>query len=418
MASYAYIQNLITRLAYNPKDARLNFQVGLEYEKIGQTASALSFYLRSAELSATTYVELCYSAILKVGNILEQQSQRDLTATNVYFQAIEFMPTRPEAYYFLSRYYEKHGSWSEAAMFAQLSINCSKNKKPLEYNPGYPGDFAPRFIKARASFYSGRKAKTEKEYLTIAEFSRNLPPEYFKILAQGLNSLDVSLDKIGIVLPVRDNGSYRAERLKECLKSWEEQTENLSVIHVIIDEDEIETFKFLLDNTNINVHVVQAGITLMEKINLVAVDMASIYKYLAFVGDDIIFKTKWETRIRNYLKSLPAAMAWTNTLDRDDSNLLCTHPIITSNMVKALGFYGCPDVHHNFFDNFWMDITNDAAYNRYFKDIIWDHRRVGWEPDNMYWNIVNLQSDDEIRYNEYKETKYPSDLEKIKALNK
>jgi hypothetical protein len=35
----------------NTEDAKLNFNLGYEYEKLGQLAGAISFYLRSAERS-------------------------------------------------------------------------------------------------------------------------------------------------------------------------------------------------------------------------------------------------------------------------------------------------------------------------------------------------------------------------------
>jgi hypothetical protein len=43
------IQKLIVEYAATPDDPHLNFGLGLAYKEIGQTASAVSFFLRTAE---------------------------------------------------------------------------------------------------------------------------------------------------------------------------------------------------------------------------------------------------------------------------------------------------------------------------------------------------------------------------------
>ena len=41
--------NNLERYIQNPHDARANFDLGCEYEDMGQTGAAISFYLRTAE---------------------------------------------------------------------------------------------------------------------------------------------------------------------------------------------------------------------------------------------------------------------------------------------------------------------------------------------------------------------------------
>ena len=65
-----------------------------------------------------------------------------------------------------------------------------------------------------------------------------------------------------------------------------------------------------------------------------------------------------------------------------------------------------------------MDISNDIGNRKYFGDIIWDHARFGYEPDNMYWEIVTGQDINQQKYEEYKKTGYQQDLEKVRELIK
>ena len=411
---YNKITELTQLLAKDSFNPQINFNLGLEYEKIGQTASAAGFYLRAAEYGYKTHKILTYTSILKVGLCLEQQSQRDFSCSNNFLQAVAYMPERPEAYYFLGRFYERNQNWQESYTNYTLALKFA-DRKPIDHID-FDGEISINNGLSVAAYYVGR-LKESRDILIGLVDNKNLPEKYRDYVMMNASNTGLSLNKIAIVLPVRNNNSYRAERLKTCIASWRQQTEGLSDIHIIIDDDELDQFKFLEEYDFVTVHI-RPNMKLVPKINSVAPSLAKVYKYLAFVGDDIIFRTPWESRIIEYLSSIPAGMAWTNTLDRGDDNLLATHPIITSNMVNTLGFYGCPAIQHNYFDNFWQDLTNDIGYNKYFRDIIWDHKRDGYSPDNMYWDIVNRQDIDMVLYNEYKQTKYQEDLDKVRALIK
>lgn len=409
---YETITTLAQELAKNSFNPVINFSLGREYESIGQTASAVSFYLRCAEYGKDSHTELTYVSLIRIGIIFDRQGGRDWSLTNALLQALEYSPTRPEAYYFLSKYHERMGQWQEAYTYASIGLQHFRAGTRLV--PEYEGVYALELQKAISGYMVGRLEESKSLLLRLAR-TKNLPDAYRKLISNNFKNLGLKLDRIAIILPVRDNGSYRAERLKECITSWKEYSEGLSDLHIIIDDDELDRFEYLKDYDFVDVHI-RPNMKLIKKVNSLGPDLAEVYNYIAFVGDDIVFKSLWESRVIEYLRSVPAGLAWTNTLDRSAGHELCTHPIITSNMVRALGFYGCPAVEHTYFDNFWMDITNDIGHNKYFDDIIWDHRRIGYAPDDMYWHIVNTQDDNEVLYNAYKRTDYGKDLEKVKAI--
>jgi hypothetical protein len=49
------IEELVVGLSHDPFNPDLNFAVAVEYEKQNQTASAVSFYLRTAEYGEITH---------------------------------------------------------------------------------------------------------------------------------------------------------------------------------------------------------------------------------------------------------------------------------------------------------------------------------------------------------------------------
>jgi hypothetical protein len=152
----------------------------------------------------------------------------------------------------------------------------------------------------------------------------------------------------------------------------------------------------------------------MEKINTVGPELAKTYKYIMFVGDDLVFKTMWESEFIEYLSSVPAGLVYGNTLDLPDHIDWGTHPCITTNMVRAVGFYGCPVVAHNFFDNFWSEVAKELGTEKFMPDIIMDHRRTGWTPDAIYHKVTGLLESDKEKYEDYKATRFSEDLQKIK----
>lgn len=408
------IKVLISELANNPFDERLNFLLGEEYEAIGQNASAVSFYLRAAEYGHSR--DLVYCALIKVGLCLQKQGERDWNVSNSFLQAIEQVPDRPEAYFHMSRFYEKTSTnWMECYTFAQMGLlHAYKEHNNLASSVEYSGPNSLIFQKAVSSWWIDRKEESIDTFLSLA-FSKNLESTYRKSVLDNIKNLGIQLDKIAVILPVRDAGTGRAQRLIQCLNSWSKITEGLSDVHIILDEDDVHNFGYLQqDRESILVHVKPSNLTLMEKINSIGLDIANTYKYMIFIGDDIVFKTPWESRFIEYLSSVPAGLVYGNTLDLPDHIDWATHPCITTNMVRAVGFYGCPAVAHNFFDNFWSEVAKEIGHMKFMPDIIMDHRRTGWTPDAIYHKVTGLLESDRVKYQEYKETKFDEDLQKIK----
>jgi hypothetical protein len=226
------------------------------------------------------------------------------------------------------------------------------------------------------------------------------------------------LDKIAVILPIRYAGEERKERLTNAIDSWEKQSEGLSDLHIIIDDDNVEVFDYLnLDKRVTSITTQSASNTLMQKLNTIALDIASKYKYMAFTADDIVFETPWESKFINYLKSVPYGVVYGN--DTIHGERLPTHPCVSSNLVTTLGFFGCPAVAHNFFDNFWMDVGQKTGNIKYFDEIIMKHMHsfAGRAPlDDISRKVSTLMESDKVGYYEYIKENFTKDIEKIKRI--
>jgi hypothetical protein len=189
MSSNEIIERLIVDASTDPLNAEKNLAIAVEYEKLGQTASAVGFYLRAAEYGYKTDYLLTYAALLRVSICIEGQKDRSLTVSNVLLQAIAYMPDRPEAYLLMSKFYEKSGAWQESYTFAVMGSWHTRQLFELPVDVGYPGWFALEFQQAIAAWWIGRRDESLKMLRDLSD-NRFLTSEYAEAVADNLARLD------------------------------------------------------------------------------------------------------------------------------------------------------------------------------------------------------------------------------------
>jgi len=116
------LDELIYALSKDPFDPELNFQVAVEYEKADQIASAVSFYLRTAEYGKEYGDVYVYTALIKLAKCFNDQNDRLTTVETCLMQAIGYDPDRPEGYFLLSQFNERQGNWRKASMLVLVSV--------------------------------------------------------------------------------------------------------------------------------------------------------------------------------------------------------------------------------------------------------------------------------------------------------
>jgi FkbM family methyltransferase len=155
---YNRINSLIITLSNDPFNPVLSLNIATEYENIGQTASAVSFYLRTAEYGYYSHPEYVYASLLKSAHCFSSQKNRENTVVNLYLKAIAYLPSRPEAWFLLARWYERNQKWQEAYTMAEVGLSFGHLKSgPLPVWVDYPGEYGLRFEKAVSGWWVGRK---------------------------------------------------------------------------------------------------------------------------------------------------------------------------------------------------------------------------------------------------------------------
>jgi FkbM family methyltransferase len=198
------INNLIVTLSKDPFNPVLSFNIAVEYERIGQTASAVSFYLRTAEYGYYSHPDYVYASLLKSAQCFENQKNRENTVLNLFLKAIAFLPARPESWFLLARWYERSSKWQEAYTAAEVGLSLAQHKQnPLPIWVDYPGEYVLRFEKAVSGWWVGRKDEAINIFRELLE--EDIGQIYRTAIVNNLRTIDDTVEYIHPLEPVITN---------------------------------------------------------------------------------------------------------------------------------------------------------------------------------------------------------------------
>lgn len=174
--------------AKRPDDPELNYSIASIYEASGQTAAAISFFLRAAE--RTDDKLLAYECMLKIGLCFDRQGSRNNSTRGAFKHAVVLLPERPEAYFLLARHYERTNDHVLGYMFAEQGLAFSKEEKPLRGNVEYPGRHALVFQKAVSAWWWGKPDESRRLFKDLWE-NYKLDPIHKTAVENNLKQLGV-----------------------------------------------------------------------------------------------------------------------------------------------------------------------------------------------------------------------------------
>ena len=148
------LKALLNHYTAYPNNPEINFYMGVYYHSIGQTASAVSYYLRAAE---RTYDDLVrYECLLRAGMCFDSQGSRNNSVEGMLQHAVALMPYRPEGYYYLSRFYERAQKWFNSYLIASIGDKVANRvPTPLKTDLDYPGFYGVIFERAVSAWWCG-----------------------------------------------------------------------------------------------------------------------------------------------------------------------------------------------------------------------------------------------------------------------
>jgi tetratricopeptide (TPR) repeat protein len=207
---------LIFDFINNPFDDTLNFQLGRYYEKSQDYSSALSFYLRCAEFSNDPY-----TALLRVAKCIDKQGRRPYSTKHAYQNAIACDPTRPEAYLYLSMWYEAKQEWQDAYVTACQGLSIATTD-PSPLDTDYPGQYALLFQKAVSAWWVSRAMESRELFQELNKLIGKMSTKYIQLVQNNLHTLGTGTN------PIQRYTASKHNQLRFKFKDSEKIRENYS----------------------------------------------------------------------------------------------------------------------------------------------------------------------------------------------
>ena len=187
----------------------------------------------------------------------------------------------------------------------------------------------------------------------------------------------------------------------------------VSDVCFILDfDDESNYLRF--DNV---IYEVGEPLMLNEKLNIVSKKYCNDYKFISFIGDDHLLQTyAWDKMLINPL-SKKIGISYGNDLYKKEELPTCS--VISSEIIKRIGYMAPPELKHSYIDKFWLDLGTAVGSINYFDDVVWEHIHPDnkkTEIDETYLRGWSSQSQDKENYALYKNIRFDQDVAKIKKI--
>jgi len=176
------IKGTLNAFIDNPNIYSSNYDLGIYYFGLGQYSSALSFFLRTAEIDETPE-SLVYECLLFVAKCISILGRRDNTEIELWHNAIRYKPNRPEGYLFISQYYEARNNFSQSQTYAKIGLEFKDNNQDMSNFLSYIHYYELEFQDAICSWNLGQGNEARNKFNTL--ISSNYPfNQFYKDLIQ------------------------------------------------------------------------------------------------------------------------------------------------------------------------------------------------------------------------------------------
>lgn len=213
-----------------------------------------------------------------------------------------------------------------------------------------------------------------------------------------------------VILPTRD----RPDNAERCINALKEHSV-LSDFCIAIDDDQADLYPRLDDV----IYEVNPRLRMNGTLNLVANKYVDKYETIFFLGDDHLVKTpNWDEYLSKAIASKGYGLAYGNDLLQGIS--LATAVMMSTNLIKPVGYMAPPKLIHLFMDNYWMTLGRNLGTLWYFDKVIIEHLhpvagKVEWDDAYLLNNSTEVSNADRDEFLRYLKEDWDTEFGKIKA---
>ncbi len=170
-----------------------------------------------------------------------------------------------------------------------------------------------------------------------------------------------------VMVPTRG----RRKQCERLLESFAETASDGTDLLFILDPDDQDTYEGM-DWGEATTAVLDPRDYLSGKLNKTAMAMTDLYPVLAWVADDCVFRTSaWDRIMLAALEDLGGS-GWVYADDKRRADVP-EHWMVSSDVVKALGWFANPALNHFYLDNSIAELGKRAGLIRYCPEAVIEH---------------------------------------------
>ena len=213
-----------------------------------------------------------------------------------------------------------------------------------------------------------------------------------------------------VILPTRS----RPDSAERCINALKEHSVRSDFV-IAIDDDQADLYPRLDGVT----YEINPRLRMNKTLNLVANKYADKYETIFFLGDDHLVQTpNWDEYLSKAIAEKGYGLAYGNDLLQGVK--LATAVMMSTNIIKAVGYMAPPKLVHLYMDNYWMILGKELNSLWYFDKVIIEHLhpvagKVGWDEQYREANSNEVADADRIELGRYLEEEWKDELAKIKA---
>lgn len=213
-----------------------------------------------------------------------------------------------------------------------------------------------------------------------------------------------------VILPTRG----RADNTARCVEHLQKFS-SISDICVALDDDDDHNYP-RLDGV---IYEVNPRLRMNGTLNLVANKYAEQYETIYFLGDDHVVRTQdWDVKLYEPIKARGYGLSYGNDLLQGEN--LATAVMMSTNIIRSLGFMAPKKLIHLYMDNFWMSVGKVLVALDYRSDVVVEHMHYlngKAEQDDRYQevNSSDVYTRDRATFEAYVTGKFKDDMHKLIA---
>lgn len=216
-------------------------------------------------------------------------------------------------------------------------------------------------------------------------------------------------NRLLVIVPSRG----RPDNARRLLEAVEKTTGSGSQIDIVFAVDSSDASQ--ADYPKYHTLIVEGG-SMVKALNEVAIMKHDAYRFVSFMGDDVLPQGNWAEKILSALHRSPNSIVYGNDLAQEEK--LPTSVFMDSDIVGTLGFMAPPNQRQLYVDNFWKCLGESLGTLIYVEDAILEHLHPHVdkaESDHLYesaYSTVNERADEDA-YKLYISEQFDADLRKF-----